>query len=130
MRDLAGRRIDPALLDSVVVTSGEKRERVPFELYGPRPARGDTARYFHRGNSGCRLMLNRVTLYRGPRTMHLDFGMVLDSSRRRGPSAFLIQAPPMQSGTFRLRWDPMEPGGAFEDPQRLPAERWERVPPG
>lgn len=129
MRGAAGRRIDPALLDSVVVTSGEERERVPFDRYGPRPARGDTARFFHHANSGCRLALDRVTLYRGRRTMHLDFGMMVDSSRRRGPSAFLIQAPPLQSATFRLRWDPMEPGGAYDDPRRLTAERWERVRP-
>lgn len=129
MRDMAGRRVDPALLDSVVVTTGGQRERVPFEQFGPRPARGDTARYFHHARSGCRLELDRVTLYRGRHAMQLDFAMVINSSQRRGPSAFLVQAPPLQTAAFRLCWDPTEPGGAYEDPLRLPDERWERVPP-
>lgn len=129
LRNASGQRVDPVVLDSVVVTSGTVRERVDFQRSPPRAARADTAGYLHFIGHGCVLRVDRVTLYHGRRVMHLDFGMEVNSNRRRGPSAFVVQAPPLHSGTFRLRWDPMEPGGAYEDPKRLPAERWERVPP-
>jgi hypothetical protein len=130
VRDAGGRRVDPAFMDSVVTerTPGHltdaERVRAPYQVAG---ARRDTANLLQWSISGCRLRLGRVTLYRRGQAMHLDFGMVLDSELRRGPSTFQIQGPRFEPGTFRLRWDPSEPGGSDDDPQRLTDERWERA---
>jgi hypothetical protein len=123
IRDAAGRRIDPAILDSIVESSPDEAERLHPAR---RPPSG--AKVLRLSRSGCRLRVDRITLFRGRRTMHLDFGIVLDSERRRGPSTFLIETPPLQTGTFRLQWDDTERGGTSEAPQRVPAERWQRVP--
>jgi hypothetical protein len=132
VRDEGGRRVDPAFMDSVVtvrtpqhVTDAE-RVRAPYHV---AKASRDTTNLLQWAVSGCRLRLGRVTLYRRGQAMHLEFGMALDSERRRGPSTFQIQAPRFQPGTFRLRWDPAEPGGSDDDPQRLTDERWEHVEP-
>jgi len=130
VRDADGRRVDPAVMDSVVTertpshSADAERVRAPYKAAG---ARRDTANLLEWSVSGCRLWLGRVTLYRRGQAMHLDFGMELDSERRRGPSTFQIQAPRFEPGTFRLRWDPAEPGGSDDDPQRLTDERWERT---
>jgi hypothetical protein len=132
VRDEGGRRVDPAFVDSVVAerTPGHltdaERVRAPYQV---AKARRDTTNLLQWSVSGCRLRLGRVTLYRRGQAMHLDFGMELNSERRRGPSTFQIQAPRFQPGTFRLRWDPAEPGGSDDDPQRLTDERWERTEP-
>lgn len=130
LRDGAGRRVDPAALDSVVT-------QLPGEAPEPLFARGqvrphaarDTARYLWNARSGCHLEVGRISLFHGGQAMHLEFGMTVDSERRRGPSTFLVQAPPLQPGTFRLRWHPLEPGGTSAEPRRLDQGRWERTPP-
>ncbi|HEY0035558.1 MAG TPA: hypothetical protein VGB66_02660, partial [Longimicrobium sp.] len=128
VRDSAGRRVDPAAMDSVVSdTTGAPRPLRMSAPYNPARAARDTANLLQWSRAGCAIRLRRVTLYSGGEAMHLDFGMEVDSERRRGPSTFQIQAPRFERGTFRLRWDPAEPGGSSDDPQRLTQERWERA---
>ncbi|HEX8386439.1 MAG TPA: hypothetical protein VF576_09660 [Rubricoccaceae bacterium] len=128
VRDPSGRRVDPASLDSVV-TREDGRERALFGRNARPPAALDTTAYVWQAGAGCRVRVDRMTLYGGGHTMHLDFGMEVDSDARRGPSSFAVQTPSLRSETFRLRWDPTEPGGTPDDPTRLTAERWERVWP-
>jgi hypothetical protein len=128
VRDASGQRIAPASLDSVITTPARGDERLR-ERSGARPAHRDTSSYLQLSGSGCRLQVDRVSLYDGAHAMHLDFDMVLDSDRRRGPSSFVIEAPPFRPGTFHLAWDPEETGGAPGAPQRLSDRRWKRVSP-
>ena len=137
VRDADGTRMDPAELDSVATLPADwrpgrdgrvpragvapARVRVP---YGPAPAHREPAYLLKWSQAGCRLRIDEVTLYRGGEAMRLDFSMVVDSGLRGDPSTFVIEAPPFQSASFRLRWDPMEPGGRGDAPQRLGAERW------
>jgi hypothetical protein len=129
VRDSAGHHLDPAALDSIITTApGSAPERELFDGRSPPPVPGDPRRYLWRSTSGCHLQVHRISFYQGDRRLHLDFDMDVNTSRRRGPHVFLIQAPPLRSGTFRLRWDPAEPGGRVEEPKRLGSERWVPVP--
>ncbi len=129
VRDSAGRRMDPAGLDSATYTVRDRAPRT-MGLRGPNVRAGrDTTAALEWTGHGCHLRLQRVTLYEGGRVMNLDFDMDIDSARRLGPSAFVIRAPALEQATFRLRWDPSERGGSAEDPERLLGDRWERVAP-
>lgn len=130
VRDSMGRYVNPAALDSIVTTDpGKGPKRDFFDDHSPLPIPGDPKRYLWRSVSGCRLQVHRISFYQGARAMHLDFDMVVDASERDGPNVFLIEAPPLQPGTFRLRWDPLEPGGWREQPKRLEDDRWVPIPP-
>jgi hypothetical protein len=128
VRDSAGRRVDPAAMDSVVSdTTGAPRPRRMSAPYTPAPAAHDTSTVLQWSRAQCSIRLRRVTLYSGGQAMHLDFDMDVNSEKRPGASAFVVQAPPFQPGTFRLRWHRTEPGGAPRTPRRLPDDRWERT---
>lgn len=130
VRDSAGRRVDPAAMDSVVTdtTAAPAPQRMSAP-YTPAPAARDTANLLQWSRAGCAIRLRRVSLYSGGRAMHLYFDMYVDTERRRGPSTFVVQAPPFQPGTFRLRFDPAEQGGTSQSPRRLTDDRWYRPAP-
>lgn len=130
VRDSAGRRVDPASMDSVVTdtTAAPAPQRMSAP-YTPAPAARDSANLLQWSRAGCAIRLRRVSLYSGGRAMHLYFDMYVNSERRRGPSTFVVQAPPFQPGTFRLRFDPAEQGGPSRSPRRLTADRWYQPAP-
>jgi hypothetical protein len=125
VRDSAGKRVDPTTMDSVVSDTIRAprpvRVRAPFvRAAAPR----DRSTLLEWSRAGCSIQLQRVTLYSGGGAMHLEFDMHVDSELRRGPSIFVVQAPPFQPGTFRLRFHPAEPGGDSRSPRRLTDGRW------
>ena len=128
VRDAAGRRMDASRVDSVVVQP--RGEHAPREVrvfarpYEP-PVLGDTLNTLFFGVSGCRLELGSATVYLGGQAMHLRFDIAMDSEMRRRDSVYLIEAPPFQPGSFRLRWNGGLEAG-HPDPVLLRG-RWDRV---
>ncbi|HEX8673536.1 MAG TPA: hypothetical protein VF710_16690 [Longimicrobium sp.] len=131
VRDPAGRRFSPVVLDSVVVVVARGSNEVPVRSRVEIPRDGtasDTSGTLQWLTAACRLRLQRATLYASGRALHLDFNIDINTFKRPGPSAFLIEAPPLQSATFRLRFGPEVRGGHSSAPRRLDASWWERVP--
>jgi hypothetical protein len=131
VRDSAGRRISPVVLDSVVTAVARGSNEVPVRSRMDLSRDGtasDTSGTLQWLTAACRLRLQRATLYASGRALHLDFNIDINTFERPGPSAFLIEAPPLQSATFRLRFDPQLRGGHSSAPRRLDAGWWERVP--
>jgi hypothetical protein len=130
--DAAGRRIAPPPPDSIRTFHRHHRSvepRVVSRPYHPAPP-GDDTGLIQWSISGCRLQLDSVTVRGGGAATTLLFGMELDSERRRGPSVFLFEAPPLEGGRFRLRWDPLEPADRrWEDPG-ITRGRWTRIEGG
>jgi hypothetical protein len=114
VRDSTGARIDPLRLDTVVTGQVRPLTLTPRRVstpYHPAGSAEDSLTALEWAAPGCHIELQEATLVLNGRVMRLVFDMVLDSELRRGASVFLFEAPRFKPGSFRLRWDPDEPGG-------------------
>lgn len=139
VRDSAGAVMDPGSLDSLAYaplpSEGAdfivRTWRVPPARSGRLAKAGSNglSTLLWAGRGDCRIEIDEVVLRDGGREMRLRMVVRLNTLRRPGPSVYLIDLPPFQTGTFVLPWDDPA-GGDDAEPGVIPASRWRRVDGG
>ena len=138
VRDSAGTVLEPGKLDSIAYAplaspeadfSVRSWQVAPGESGGLATGGRGLQTLMWAGRGRCRVDIDEVVLRHGGREMRLRTAVRVNTSRKPGPSVYLIDLPPFQAGTFELRWDD-PPGGDDAKPAVVPASLWRRVPDG
>jgi len=136
VRDASGAVIDPApLLDSVRY-SPARGETADFMVRRALIRPGDTNRFDQPGGTpviawygqgACRVDMREVVVHARGQVMRLWMDLHIDTERSPGSSTFLLEAPPLADGTWRLDVCTL-PAGESHVYAVIPA-RWVRVSP-
>jgi hypothetical protein len=132
VRDEAGAVIHPRELTGYTYTpeqpdSSDQRFQVR-RLAGGRwgPAGTYALQWYGRGD--CRVQVDEVVLQRGDGVMRLRLNLRLDTDADPGPTEYVIDTPPFQTGTWELMM-PLPPG-RLGGAAAVTADRWRRLPDG
>jgi hypothetical protein len=124
IRDSTGHVINPATLTASGFVNEKaeywKREatKTSFSKSGNGKDLIEVRSLRYSGRADCKLNLSELTLRLGGKTMHLIFGLSLDSYNDREHSHRVIDSLPFDQGTFKLEPTP---------DANIPASKWKRV---
>lgn len=131
LRDAHGAVIDPERLDSIAYAP-EPGQEADFSV-GPKRIDVDHANSFDgttpvlawQGRGDCRVDVREVVLRRGREVLRLWMDLHVNTLAHPGDSSFLLEAPPLAAGTWRLDLCALPEGGAGAF-TRVP-QAWVRV---
>ena len=136
VRDAQGAVIDPFPLMDSVRYSPARRETADFMVRRALIHPDDTNRFDQPGGTpviawygqgDCRVDMREVVVRAQGRVMRLWMDLHIDTERRPGSSSFLLEAPPLADGTWRLDVCAL-PDGESHRYTPIPT-RWVRVSP-
>jgi hypothetical protein len=131
LRDSAGQVADAGRADEVTVSPQATPAadfshgiRTVDDAWGAPPLGVDTVpSLVWTGRGACAIDVEQVTVRRGGQTMRLLADVHVNSLRRPGPSAWVVDTPPFRAGTYRLALCALPPGEVGA-PTLVPAAAW------